>query len=168
MEKFLLLLAAAVLHETGHILCAVLLKIPFSGLAVRPCGAVMTFDFSGTAYLREMCVHLAGPVTGLLAAAGALWVYGDAAAYFAGLSVWLAVLNLLPVRGFDGGGILSCLLSVLLPPQTVYRICRAVSVVTILFLWIVVLWIELRVYAGMTLMLFMLYIAVFYSENCKF
>jgi len=48
------------------------------------------------------------------------------------------------------------------------RICRAVSVVTILLLWLAVLWIELRVCAGMTLMLFMLYIAVFYSENCKF
>lgn len=167
MEELLLLLTAAVLHEAGHVLCAVLLRIPFSGLAFRPCGAVMTFDFSGTTYGRELCVHLAGPGTGILSAVCALSVFGGAAAYFAGLSVWLAVLNLLPIEGFDGGGVLSCLLAPFLSPEKVYRICRAASVAAILLLWGAVLWIELRVRAGTALLLFVLYLIVFYAENCK-
>ena len=168
MEKLFLLLAAVLLHEAGHILCAVLLNIPFSGLAVRPCGAVMTFDFSGTAYTREICVHLAGPGTGILSAVSALLVFGNKAAYFAGLSIWLAILNLLPVQGFDGGGVLSCLLSLFLTAETVYRVCRAVSVVTLFLLWTAVLWIELRVRAELTLLLFILYIIILSSNNCKF
>lgn len=168
MENLFLLLAAVLLHETGHILCAVLLNIPFSGLAVRPCGAVMTFDFSGTTYLREMCVHLAGPGTGILSAVCALLAFGNTASYFAGLSVWLAVLNLLPVQGFDGGGVLSCLLSLFLPAETAYRVCRAVSVVTLFLLWTAVLWIELRVRAVLTLLLFILYIVILSSNNRKF
>lgn len=167
VEKVFLLLAAALLHEAGHVLCAALLRIPFSGLTFRPCGAVMTFDFSGATYGRELCVHLAGPLTGVLSAVCALFVFGDTAAYFSGLSVWLAVLNLLPVEGFDGGGVLSCLLAPLLPPQTVYRICRTFSILAVLLLWTAVLWIELRVCAGMALLLFILYLLIFYTENCK-
>lgn len=168
MRELLLLLTAAVLHELGHILCASLLKIPFSGLSMRPCGAVMTFDFSGASYGREMCVHLAGPGTGILSAVCALLAFGEKAAYFAGLSVWLAVLNLLPVQGFDGGGVLACLMSMFLPPAQGFRICRAVSFVTVLLLWTAVLWIELRVRAELTLLLFILYIVISCSNNCKF
>ncbi|MBQ9995946.1 MAG: site-2 protease family protein, partial [Clostridia bacterium] len=122
----------------------------------------------GTAYTREICVHLAGPGTGILSAVCALLVFGNKAAYFAGLSVWLAILNLLPVQGFDGGGVLSCLLSLFLTAETVYRVCRAVSGVTLFFLWTAVLWIELRVRAVLTLLLFILYIVILSSNNRKF
>ncbi len=80
MNEGLLFLCAAVLHELGHILCARLLGIPLTGCSVRPCGALLTFDFSRTSYLREGCVHLAGAGTGLItaAAAVALWLCGCA------------------------------------------------------------------------------------------
>ena len=168
MTELILLLTAAVLHEAGHILCAVLLNIPFSGFVFRPCGAVMTFDFSGTTYFRELCVHLAGPGTGILSAVLALTVFGDAAVYFAGLSVCLAALNLLPIRGLDGGGALYCLLSPVLPPDCVCRVCRSVSAAVTLFLWTAVLWMELRVRAGISLLLFVVYMMIFCTEIVNF
>lgn len=168
MTELLLLFTAAVIHELGHVLCAVLLNIPFSGLSFCPCGAVMTFDFSGTTYFRECCVHLSGAGLGILAAVCALLIFGDAAVYFAGLSVSLAVMNLLPIEGFDGGGALYCLLVPVLPPERAYPVCRAVSIAVTVLLWVAVLWIELRVHASAALILFVLYVMIFHAEIVNF
>ncbi len=168
LEKLLFLLTAAVLHELGHVLCAAILHIPFAGLTIRPCGAVMTFDFSGTTYGRELCVHLAGAGTGVISAALALWIFGDAAVYFAGVSVTLAVLNLLPVGGFDGGGALFCLLALCLPADRAERVCGAVSRGMLLLLWAAVLWLELRLGTGTVLLLYLLYVMIFYTGIVNF
>lgn len=168
MTETLLFLTAVFLHELGHILCARLLGIPLNGCSVRPCGALLTFDFSRTSYRREGCVHLAGAGMGLLTAAAALWIFGNKAEYFAGVSVVLAAVNLLPVRGFDGGGVLHCLLSSVLPPETSDGICRTVSLVVLLLLWTAVLWVELRVRADVAMLCFVLYIMIFHAEIVNF
>lgn len=161
-------MTAAVLHELGHLFCAAVLRIPFAGLAFRPCGAVMTFDFSRTSYGRELCVHLAGACTGILTAAAALRMFGDAALCFAGISVSLAVLNLLPAEGFDGGGALFCLLAPFLSPDKAGHICRMVSRIVLLLLWTAVLWLELRTCSGTVLLLYVLYVLIFYTEIVNF
>ena len=168
MRELLFLLTAAVLHELGHIFCALVLRIPLAGLTFRPCGAVMTFDFSGTTYFRELCVHLAGAVTGILTAGTALLIFREPAAYFAGVSVVLAVLNLLPVEGFDGGGALACLCSMVCSPERTERICRGTSCMVLLLLWAAVLWLELRVQRGSALLLYVLYLMIFYTGIVRF
>ena len=168
MREFLLLMTAAVLHELGHLLCAGILRIPFAGLSFCPCGAVMTFDFSGTPYSRELCVHLAGAGTGLFTAWIALRIFGEAAVRFAGISVSLAVLNLLPVEGFDGGGALFCLLAHFLPPDRAGGVCRVVSRCSLLLLWTAVLWLELRTQSGNVFLLYVLYLLIFYAEIVNF
>lgn len=168
MDKLLLLLTAAVLHELGHVLCAAALHIPFAGLTFRPCGAVMTFDFSATTYGRELCVHLAGAGMGVLSAVLVLRIFGDTAVYFAGVSVTLAVLNLLPIEGFDGGGALFCLLALCLPAGYAERGCRAVSRGMLLLLWAAVLWLELRLRTGTVLLMYLLYVMIFYTGIVNF
>ena len=168
VRELLFLLTAAVLHELGHICCALVLQIPLAGLTFRPCGAVMTFDFSGTTYGRELCVHLAGAGMGILTAGTALWIFGEPAAYFAGVSVVLAVLNLLPIEGFDGGGALTCLCSLLCTPDRTERICRGTSRMVLLLLWTAVLWLELRVQRGCALLLYVLYLMIFYTGMVRF
>ena len=163
-ELFLFLLAAGV-HELGHILCAALLNIPRTGFALCPYGAVMTFDFSGTTYGRELCVHLAGGGWGILWAVLALGLFGDTAVRFAGFSVSLALLNFLPVRGFDGGGILTCLLNAAeVSPERAERIGRGISIGFTVLLWTAVLWIELWVRADVSLLCFLLYVLIFHAE----
>lgn len=152
---------AALLHEAGHIICAIILHIPFSNLKIKPCGAVMTFDFSKTTYVRELCVHLAGAGTGIASSIVALILFGERATYFAGVSVWLAVLNLVPIEGFDGGGALHCILSMLMPPDIVWRVCRAVSIAAVILMWMSVIRFELRIRAGITILLFVVYLLIF-------
>lgn len=168
MRESLLLLTAAVLHELGHLLGARVLRIPFAGLTFRPYGAVMTFDFSRTTYGRELGVHLAGAGTGVLTAWAALRIFGEGAVRFAGISVSLAVLNLLPVEGFDGGGALRCLTMVFLSPERTDAVCRAVSRGTLLLLWTAVLWLEMRTHSGTVLLLYVLYLLIFYAEIVNF
>ena len=69
-------------------------------------GIRLAFDFSRSGWGREAAVHLAGPAAGLLAAA--LLCPFDAA--FSAVNAGLALANLLPFDGFDGGGALLCLL----------------------------------------------------------
>lgn len=159
MRTFLLLLAA-VLHELGHVTCAALLHVPFSGIQLRLCGAVMTFDFSRVTYRRELCVHLAGGAFGIVAALVGSWLFGDPAAYFAGASVVLTALNLLPIEGLDGGGALRCLLSCLMPPERAETVCHAVSVTTALVLWCLILRLALRSGVGLPWVLLGVYVVV--------
>ncbi len=168
MKEGLLFLIAALLHELGHILCARLLGIPLTGCSVRPCGAFLNFDFSRTSYCREGCVHLAGAGTGILSAAAAVWIFGEKAEYFAGISVVLAAVNLLPVQGFDGGGVLHCLLSDVVSPEKGDGICRAVSLIVTLLLWTAVLWVELRVRADAAMLCFVLYVMIYQTEIVNF
>lgn len=168
MTEFLWFLTAVLLHELGHILCARLLGIPLNGCSVRPCGALLTFDFSRTSYFREGCVHLAGAGTGILSAVLALRSFGEPAEIFSGISVVLAAVNLLPVRGFDGGGVLHCLLSAVLPPELSEKICRTVSLIVLLLLWTAVLWVELRVRADAAMLCFVLYVMIFQTEIVNF
>lgn len=165
MRDILLFLTAAFLHEAGHLLCAALLGVPFFRLTLRPCGAVMTFDFSRTTYLRELCVHLAGGIFGM-AAALIIWAIFKNVT-FLGITVCLTFMNLLPIEGFDGGGVLHCLTAMLLSPAMADAVGHAVSVAAVLGLWTLVLWVELRVRATVTLLLFVLYILLFYMRIIK-
>lgn len=121
----------------------------------------MTFDFSGTTYGRELCVHLAGAGMGIASSTVALLFFGERATYFSGVSIWLAVLNLVPIEGFDGGGALHCILSMLVSPEVAWRICRAVSIISVILMWVTVIRVELRIRAGITAMLFVLYLLIF-------
>lgn len=152
MNELFALTAALFLHELGHLAAAKILGIPLVRFRLSPMGGVMSFDFSRSTYGREAAVHFAGPLAGLLSAAVGWLILHDF--FFTGISVTLACVNLLPIRGLDGGGILSCLLNRFLSPETAWHIAEICSVGGILLLWTAVLWIELRVTANMGLLAF--------------
>ena len=94
----------AVIHELGHILAAKLCGVRSWRFGLKAGGALITFDFSRLSYMREVFVHLAGPAFGVLSALFSVIFFGERAEYFAGVSLSMALVNLLPVSGFDGGG----------------------------------------------------------------
>ena len=108
MSGFFALVAAVILHEAGHLAAARLLGIPLRRGIGGIDGLRLTFDFSRAGYLREAAVHAAGPLAGVIGAVLAAEI--DGWEVFGGCSLLLAAVNLLPCRGLDGGGILSCLL----------------------------------------------------------
>ena len=152
MNELLYLIVALAIHELGHLAAAKLFGIPLVRFRLNPAGGVMTFDFSRTSYLREAAVHLSGPFAGLLSAAVG-WIFLRNF-FFTGISVTLAAVNLLPIRGLDGGGVLRCLLNRFCLPDPAWRIGRICSISGVLLLWTAVLWIQLRVRANLELMVF--------------
>ena len=111
------------IHEEGHLLAARLLGIPLRRGSGGAFGIRLTFDFSRQGYGREAAVHLAGPLAGIAAAALTAGIRED----FAAVNAGLALVNLLPLEGFDGGGILRCLLLGRCGPSSAERAARAVS-----------------------------------------
>ncbi len=152
MNELIALASALMIHELGHFLAAKILGIPLVRFRPDPMGGIMTFDFSRSTYGREAAVHFSGPAAGLISGAMGWMILTDP--FFTGISVVLACVNLLPIRGLDGGGILRCVLSRFLSPDTAWKICGVCSICGILLLWTAVLWIELRVTANLGLMAF--------------
>ena len=160
MTEVLLFVVAVALHECGHIIAAGLCGVKLVSLKSRGIGAVMSYDFSECSYFREAAVHFSGTLLNLLSAFSAVIMYGSRAHYFCGVSVTLACVNLLPIKGFDGGGVARCILSRLFMPDSAWRICRVLSALGIIIMWTAVLWIEMRCGGNLALMIFVLFVMI--------
>ncbi len=113
-----LALLACVLHELGHYAAIRALGGAVRRLRLTAVGAEL--ELSGPlSCTRECLAALAGPGVNLLLALLACRQAGGA--LFAGLNLALACLNLLPVRGLDGGRALRCALTVLVSGDAAER-----------------------------------------------
>lgn len=99
-----LAVAAAAIHELGHIAAALLFGGRIGGLALSAVGAELQFCYpSMLSYGKENAVALAGPAVNLLVGMTALLfrLYIPAAVSFG-----LGLFNLLPILPLDGGRVL--------------------------------------------------------------
>ena len=125
-RSFLVPLAmlACAAHELGHYLLIRLLGGNVMGVRLTAVGAEMILD-RPLSYWQEGLSALAGPgVNLLLALAVCGWKRGFA---FAGLNLALAIFNLLPAGGLDGGRALYCTLALLAGPDLAGRVGRALE-----------------------------------------
>ena len=97
-------LLAALLHESGHLLCLRLCRVPVSALRIGLFGAVI--DAAPRSERQEFFCTAAGPAVNLLAAL----LFRAPLPLFAVLNLLLALYNLLPVWPLDGGRMLRALL----------------------------------------------------------
>lgn len=119
-------------HEAGHLLAARALSVPLSRVRLGVCGLNLRFDYSGASARCEIAVCLAGPVLGAavsLAAARAGLGNVPGGMYFILSGFVLAGVNLLPVRGLDGGAAFAAFLDSVMLPDRSFRVERAVSAV---------------------------------------
>jgi stage IV sporulation protein FB len=153
MAEALTVAAAALLHELGHIAAAWGWGIPIKALRLDLFGARMEL-WGLIPYRAELAVAAGGPLVSLLAVSFALSLGGHrAGAYlFAAVSLGLGGLNLLPVRGLDGGRMLFCLLAMLLGERAADVILRVTTGLALGGLWLLSVYALLR--AGEALSLF--------------
>lgn len=156
LHAFLAVALAALVHELGHIAAALILGVKTCTFSFSPMGGLLTFDFSRTSYVKEMLVHLSGSFTGAVFAAASYVLFGSGADLFFNVSLSFSVLNLLPLRGLDGGGALLAFFSCFLFPDTAYRFFRAVSTVFIIAIWFAVVCYEVKFGANIGLIVFIL------------
>ena len=136
-----LLLALAV-HELAHVLAIRMLGGRIVSLA--PAGFGFRLRYTGSLLSRR------ARFTAAIAGAAANFLIAFTSAMFgalrlAAVNIVLAVFNLLPIDGLDGGEALASILSVDGTGYTAGKICSVVSVVTAAVLWMVSVYIQLRV-----------------------
>lgn len=123
--------SAALAHELGH-----LIALHLSGAAVRrvrltASGPILEYDGPLTPG-REAGVIAAGPVGGILFAAGC-FLAGTPYFRYAGLIALLgSAFNLLPAYPMDGGRLARLFLETSVPPEAALRLARVLGCLTAL------------------------------------
>ena len=162
-----LLLLAILIHEWGHLLCALFLDWQRPRIRFSPAGIVLQYPGMHPPE-QEIFVCFAGPAANFITAAICFWCmsFNIAASHVAFYKmlffycIGLGAINLLPIQGMDGGGILSGICSRLVLPDRAYQICRAGSVLSVLLLWGVNLYIQMKIGFNLSLLAVSLYLTV--------
>lgn len=159
-------LGAAVLHESGHMLAALLLGIPLRSLDIGMFGASLKVRGSLISYPKEFLLCAAGPIMNFLSAAFVYifsehrGYYTECGEWFASVSLMLGVLNLMPAEGFDGGRMLAVCISSIFGPRASARILSLTTFSSILLLWMLSVYLLIRY--GTSLSLFVFTLSLFY------
>ena len=124
-------ICAAALHECGHIAALRLFHDPPREIRIGLFGAAIARQGAGRlSYTREMLAAAAGPgvnllLAAVLAALATAWPRLFAAAR---VNLALALFNLLPLRGLDGGQILYAALCRTRLPEDAQKQCKTIAV----------------------------------------
>ena len=153
------ILLAALLHEGGHLLVCLLLRVPIRFVRPIATGAVIGYDPSAVSYAREAWIAAAGPVANL---AGFLLCFlGECTrgrALFGTSCLAFAFFNLLPIRTLDGGVILYDLLTPVMGPIRAERIGEKISAVCTVLLWMCTVAVQIRCGGNLSILLISVYL----------
>lgn len=153
---------AAAIHELGHILCAKLFNVKLSGFELGIFGARISTGHSLASYSKELAISSAGPLANLICADITAIICKTSGTsnkicdIFILSSLCLGIINLLPIKTFDGGRIFSSLLSHFLSVSAVEIILDIFSFLSLFFIWSVSLYLLLRTSASLSLFIFSL------------
>lgn len=110
----LLFLCAVLLHEAGHLFALLSFGYVPKGLTLSLSGAALQTEENFIPYKKEAAISLAGPFFGVLGCAAALFFlrqrFTENGMLFFSFNFLLTLLNLLPIRGMDGGSALFAIL----------------------------------------------------------
>lgn len=155
-ESLAILLMVGI-HEATHIASAKALGVGFSELRLSPLGAALIPDAALPSHFAELLIAASAPLINL-AIAGLLGISPFCVIPFLSLcrsaSFFLAILNLLPMRGFDGGRIVFSLFCLLGLPAYAKGILTFFTVLILFFLWSFSAYLLLRVGASLSVFLF--------------
>lgn len=133
----LAVLLCAVLHECGHIAVIKLEGMNIEEINLLPFGAEIRMR-GDAGYFAEMKIAAAGPAVNLLS--GFLLyplflIFPNPFVLFMILcSVFLAFINLIPIRGFDGGRIVRCAAFLCLQYEKALTLIRVSELVSLILL----------------------------------
>ena len=147
---------AAAFHELGHLCAARLLRIPIRRLRLDLLGARLDTVGRLLSYGEEWLLCWAGPMFSLImsVALSVFWEISLFARLLSCASLLLGLLNLLPIRGFDGGRMLAAAVSVTLGEGAAEYVLRLTSFLFLFLLWAVSVFFLLRAGDGLSLFCF--------------
>ena len=156
-------------HQCGHLAAAKLMHIGLSGMRLGFLGARLDVEGRMLSFGEEWLLCAAGPAVSLLAviAAAPFWSRSSAALIFSCASFVLGLLNLLPIKGFDGGRMMACTLYARMEARRAELILHGMSFVFLFLLWSVAVYFLLRAGDGLSLFCFSLSLFLRFFEDEK-
>ncbi len=126
-------LLAVFFHETGHLLCMWAKGIPPKKIKLIPTSVQITAP-TISSFKNDIAVSICGPLANLvifLTLYLNFYIYKNySVLIFALINLIIALFNLLPLKGLDGGKILHCLISLKSGSE---KADKALSLVTLAF-----------------------------------
>ena len=161
IEKALIPVLAAVIHEIGHLTFAFLFSIPINRIELNLFGAIIETPPLACSYKQEVIFAAAGPLANLISAAtvGCTVFYfpsikNNSTILFIAASLIFACINLLPASSFDGGRILKCILLLKFSPNAAISILEWLSLLCIFILWSISVYFIVRTGSYLSLFVF--------------
>lgn len=166
-------LSVILVHGAGHVLAAACAGVRFRRLRLTATGFRLLTGVGFSSYRAEAITALGGPLFNIFSAL-AVHALCPTSELFISLSFYLGALNLLPIRGFDGAAVLSCLLCSPHPPlpsclpHTAERVISVTSALLLFGFWMVSVYLLLRSESALSLYVFCLQLfrSVF-IEHCE-
>lgn len=155
---FISLLCAAI-HEIGHLVASSILSMKLCEFNFGFLGARLKTEEKLYSYKKEILLCLFGPLFNFISAFICVIffdIYTESTAFFITASLFLGVLNLLPIKSFDGGRIFECVLLYFLSAKTCESILRISSFICIFSLWCASVYLLLIYNYSLTLFVFSL------------
>ncbi|MBO7310038.1 MAG: hypothetical protein J6U86_01445 [Clostridia bacterium] len=154
-KYFPAMLCSVAIHEIGHIFMAKIRRIDLRELSVGIFGASLTTEHALFSYFDEVLLCLGGPLFNY--ASALIWITltkCPPSSFFVVSSLGLGTLNMLPIKGFDGGRIATAILSFILSIEKANSIIKFLSFVFIFSLWCFSLYLLMKKGASMTVFVF--------------
>ncbi len=130
----LITLGCALIHELGHYFAARLCHIEPSKITIYPFGADMVLSNGLRSYKSDIFIALSGPIFNLiLLLFGIFFSLGD---FFCACNLGLALINLMPINGLDGGTVLRGFLSLFFSPRAAEGTLLAVTFLILILLYL--------------------------------
>ncbi len=153
----LLFLSAVALHEAGHLIALLSFRCRIENFTLSLAGAKIETKDPYLSYKKEARVFLAGPLAGLF---GCLLAWFSLRLHFTkggmlffSFNLLLALFNLLPIKGLDGGGALFSLLCHYGEEEAAQRVMNLLHCLSLALLLAASLWILEREKNGSLLLL---------------
>ncbi len=132
----LILLFFALFHEAGHATAAALCGVEIEKITLYPFGADMRLSSPLRSYGKDLFISSAGALANLLAAAVFFFFgKGPRADWAVACNLTLALTNLFPVEGLDGGGILRAALCLLFGEKKAETALAVSSFFGVVLMW---------------------------------
>ena len=122
---------AVTIHEMGHLLASLVKKKKIERIRIMPMGMDIKYSSGVVSYKSDIFVLFCGCFFNLVFA-----LIFAKYKLFSSISLYLAVINSLPVRMLDGGRILENFFLLHLDEDIAIRISKYISFFTLLILWI--------------------------------
>lgn len=145
--------SAVLIHEAAHLAVIALCKCRIEHITVTPIG--LSIGRTGlTSHLQDFAIYFSGPLANFAAAGILAFCFGQTDLLPITANLYFGLLNLLPIEALDGGKAFSALLSIQLHERLCRCVCKILSCVCLLLLWMASIAILLMLDGNASLLLF--------------